>query len=103
MHTRRRVHRKRSARFFIVQRQPHLVRHSRNIPIECTLQSLLLEQHGVQRLRQSSNIVQRRLCDFPHFLQVLPQRRSIRRLPPQSSQQGTDRRQHLAKLVVQLP
>ena len=69
-----------SRRLFIVQRKSHLLRRGRNVPVQRALEPLLFQQHRMQRLRESADIVQRRLRDLAHFLQVGAQRRAFRRL-----------------------
>jgi hypothetical protein len=96
------VHRKRRARFFVVQLQTGLPLNHRNIPIERALQALFIEQHRMQRLRQAANIVQRRLRDFANLLQILAERRALGHLLFHPAQQRANRRQHLAEFVVQL-
>src|ERR1700756_4340142 len=81
------VNQKRFTGLFIVQQEVHLMRRRRDIPIECTLQSLLLEQDWVKGLRQSANIVQCSLRDLSHLVQILPQGRTVRSLISEPAQQ----------------
>ncbi len=54
--------------------------YHRDVPIQGALESLFIEQDGMQCLRQAANVIERRLCDLPHFLQVLAKRCTLRHL-----------------------
>jgi hypothetical protein len=89
-------------RALIRHAQPQLPFDGRQIGVDRALQSELLENRGVQRLRQAANILERRLRDLVDLAQLGPQRRSVGRVPAGAGQHRSHRGQQLTELVVEL-
>ena len=85
-----------------MQRQAHLTLDGRNIPIKRAFKPSLFKQYRMQGLREATDVIQRGLRDFADFFQIVVKWRRFRNLLACAAKQNTDRREYLAKFIVEL-
>src|ERR1035441_743447 len=82
-----------NARLFLVAGQ---------ILIHRAFESHFVQDHRMQRVRQGAHFLERGLHDLLHLAQIGAQRVGVRQSPAGALQHGSDRREDLAKIVVQV-
>src|SRR5471032_3312208 len=91
------------ARFLVLYRNAGLLLETRQILTERALKSDFVEDHGMERVGQRTNFVQRGLNDLLHLAQIGAQRiRILRQAFSSALQHGSDRRQDLAEIIVKV-
>src|SRR6266581_3022196 len=102
MYSGARFHWKRLPGLLVMQREARLPPDRGNIPVERAFQSCFFQQNRVKRLRKSPDVIQGRLRDLLHFLQIVAQRRSFRDVFAGTAQHRPDRGQDLPEFIVEL-
>src|ERR1035441_751306 len=92
----------RRAGLLVVYLNTRLFLKAGQVLIHRAFESDFVQDHRMQRVRQGAHLLERGLHDFLHLAQIGAQRVGVAKSPACALQHGSDRREDLAEIVVQV-
>src|ERR1035441_2715368 len=92
----------RRAGLLVVYLNTRLFLKAGQVLIHRAFESDFVQDHRMQRVRQGAHLLERGLHDFLHLAHIGAQRGGVAEAPAGALQHGSDRRQDLAEIIVQV-